>query len=70
MSNGSCRLCGSIMCRCEWTRLGVRKCEADPWLDKTITRHEDGTGMIDPRIGRGEINTMRSGYSAWARTPS
>ncbi|EHQ61423.1 hypothetical protein PDENDC454_15242 [Paenibacillus dendritiformis C454] len=45
----------TVSLRVELTRLGVRKCEADPWLDKAITRHEDGTGTIETRIGEGEI---------------
>ncbi|WP_374016499.1 YafY family protein [Paenibacillus thiaminolyticus] len=45
----------TVPLRVELTRLGVRKCEADPWVDKGITRHPDGSGTIDTSIGEGEI---------------
>ncbi|WP_345890054.1 YafY family protein [Paenibacillus dendritiformis] len=54
-----------VALRVELTRLGVRKCEADPWLDKAITRHEDGTGTIENRIGEGELEYYAERIFSW-----
>ena len=45
----------TVPLRVELTRLGVRKCQADPWLDKAITLREDGSGFIDSKIEKREI---------------
>lgn len=47
---------GTVLLRIELTRLGVRKCQADPWLDKAMTVREEGTGFIHTAISVSEIS--------------
>ncbi|WP_430109152.1 helix-turn-helix transcriptional regulator [Paenibacillus sp. B1-33] len=44
--------------RVELTKLGVRKCQADPWLDKAMTVREEGTGFIHMDIAGSEISYL------------
>ncbi|GAV10912.1 hypothetical protein PBN151_0839 [Paenibacillus sp. NAIST15-1] len=42
----------------ELTKLGVRKCQTDPWLDKSLTVREDGTGVINHVIAATEVGYL------------
>ncbi|MGF7029187.1 putative DNA-binding transcriptional regulator YafY [Paenibacillus mucilaginosus] len=45
----------AVRLRAELTRIGTQRCEAELWLSPMLHEREDGTGVIDTDVNRGDI---------------